>query len=153
MVPVSHKTNWKYLHQVLDALLNSCWFAVEWVELRLCALLICSSSWYLCRSDCLCCRQCCYWLRRSELLRSYLTGCGCCLSSARLPVLFHQCRHPSCAAEVCWQAHFAQEFLVSSAWQFAMILGDFAANSLGYLAVGSFELAVFWFGCVWILSL
>jgi hypothetical protein len=44
---------------------------------------------------------------------------------------------------VCWQAHFAQEFLVSSAWQFAMILGDFAANSLGYLAVGSFELAVF----------
>jgi len=58
-------------------------------------------------------------------------------------VLFHRYRHPSCAAEVCWQAHFAQECLASSAWQFAMILEDFAANSLGYLAVGSFELAVF----------
>ena len=43
-VPVRHKTNWKYLHQVLDALLNSRWLAAEEVELRLCALLICSSS-------------------------------------------------------------------------------------------------------------
>ena len=56
---------------------------------------------------------------------------------------FHQYHHPSCAAEVCWQVHFAPEFLASSAWQFAMIPGDFAANSLDYLAVGSFELAAF----------
>ena len=58
-------------------------------------------------------------------------------------MLFHQYRHPSCAAKVCWQAHSTQECLASSAWQFAMILVDFAANSLGYLAVGSFELAAF----------
>lgn len=147
------KIHWKYLHRVLDALVNSRWFAAAWAELRLCVLPICSGSCCWCRSHSLCCRQCCYWLRRSELLRSCLRGCGCCLSSAGLPVLFHQYHHPSCAAEVCWQVHSAQEFLASSAWQFAMILGDFAASSLGYLAVGSFELAVFWFGCVWILSL
>ena len=137
------KIHWKYLHRVLDAFVNSRWLAAGRVELRLCALPICFGSWCLCWLRSRRCRQCCYWLRRSELLRSCSRGCGCCLSSAGLLVWSHQYHHPSCAAEVCWQAHFAQECLASSAWRFATILGDFAANSLGYLAVGSFELAVF----------